>query len=322
MKLLSSKGFSRVLIKSSEWIAALIFGLALIPTALSSSYTLTHEKQTIQVTMDSDISGSTKSMLMSWLRHSTDALKTVYGEWPNDRLNIEVKAGRSSYSPVPWGEVRRGKPPKVILVVDQRQDLNNFKEDWTVYHELSHLLIPYDGGGHRWFSEGLASYYQNILQARIGMFDERKMWQKLYDGFERGRKQVQWSHLNLADLSDGMRENRNFMRIYWSGALYWLELDLALRQLSPPQSLDNALLKLRNCCAKESLTAQQLCKKLDEVTGTDLFEKYFHRYRDSHAIPGYGDLMKGMGIRVVKGRVELIDEGHWVKARRAIYSGS
>lgn len=291
------------------------------PNALGNTYTLTHKKQSIQITMDTALSKPVQNLLMEWIRHSTDALKTVYGEWPNDRLHIDVKPGERSYSPVPWGEVRRGKPPKVILVIDPSKTLDDFKEDWTVYHELSHLLIPYDGGGDRWFSEGLASYYQNVLQARIGMFDERRMWQKLYDGFERGRKQDQWSHLNLDDLSDGMRENRNFMRIYWSGALYWLELDLALRQLSPAQSLDGALLKLRECCSEQSLTAEQLCKKLDELTGTRLFEAYFHRYERSREMPSYAKLMERIGIRVKKGEVELTNQGSLVDSRKAIYEG-
>ena len=65
-------------------------------------------------------------------------------------------------------------------------------------------LFPYDAGDSRWFSEGLASYYQNITQARIGMFNEQTMWQKLYDGFERGNKQQNYRHQTLDYVSDNI----------------------------------------------------------------------------------------------------------------------
>ena len=64
---------------------------------------------------------------------------------------------------------------------------DSLQRAWTGYHELAHLLIPYQGWGGAWFSEGLASYYQNILQARVGILTEQQMWQKLYEGFQRGR---------------------------------------------------------------------------------------------------------------------------------------
>ena len=57
-------------------------------------------------------------------------------------------------------------------MVNPESSMQEITNDWTAFHELSHLLIPYRGHGDLWFSEGLATYYQNIIQARAGVLSE------------------------------------------------------------------------------------------------------------------------------------------------------
>lgn len=170
-----------------------------------------------------------QNKIEDWVELSLEAVKTAHGSLPMDDFQIVVKPSRWSRGTVPWGEVEREEEPIVTLVVNPKASASSLKNDWTIYHELSHLLIPYDGYGPRWLSEGIASYYQNIVQHRSGLFDSETMWLKLIGGFERGRKQTNYKNFTLAHVSDHLGENRNYMRVYWSGALYWLTVDAKLR---------------------------------------------------------------------------------------------
>jgi len=204
-------------------------------------------------------------------------------------------------------------------VINKNASLEQLKDDWTIYHEFSHLLIPYDAGDERWLSEGLASYYQNILQARIGLFTEKKMWQKLYDGFERGRKQGNHRQQRLSYLSENMESNHNYMRVYWSGALFWLEADVALRQLNKGESLDHALFKLRQCCFRYPLSATEIIQQLDRLTNSEIFSQLFQKFSTSYQIPAYGSLLQSLGIKQRFGNISLNNTAELSMIRKAIF---
>ncbi|WP_085299560.1 M61 family metallopeptidase [Cognaticolwellia mytili] len=267
-----------------------------------------------------------KNMLKSWVNHAENALRSVYGTLPVDDYITIIKASNRGTAAVPWGEVNRYSPPEVTLIINTKSRLKDLKADWTIYHELSHLLIPYDAGDARWFSEGLASYYQNITQARVGMFDEQTMWQKLYNGFERGNKQQQYNHQPLSYVSDNIDQNRNYMRIYWSGALYWLKADVALREstknTASPHSLDLALKQLQQCCFNRYLSVEEIVKKLDELSQSKIFSSLLTEFSSSYAIPEYLSLLKSLGIDIKNGQPELNNHAKLSFQRKAIFTGN
>ena len=116
-------------------------------------------------------------------------------------------------------------------------------------------------------------------------------------GFERGRKQNQWSQDNLAEISDNMRKYRNFMRVHWSGVHYWLTADIKLRQQSQNKmTLDNLLKQLKTCCQHKSMSATEIVEQLDQLAATDIFKPLFLEYRVSHAMPDYQPTLAGLGV--------------------------
>jgi hypothetical protein len=289
---------------------------------LAEAYTPTiNKKQTIDIKFDSNISSNKKKMLRQWISHSSDALKLVYGELPINHFIIKIKASKRNIGTVPWGEVSRNYPPEVTLIINPKSTLEELKADWTIYHEFSHLLIPYDAGDARWFSEGLASYYQNIIQARAGIISENRMWQKLYEGFERGRKEINYNHQRLSYLSNNIGVNRNYMRIYWSGALYWLKADIILRKLNGNYSLDEALYQLHKCCFDRYLSAVEITRQLDKLTNSTAFTSLFDEFSKSYALPQFTNELDSLGVQHQTGQVKLIDGAENSYIRRAIFKG-
>jgi hypothetical protein len=298
-----------------------------------SEHIINSKAQSIDLQFDANVSSQKHLQLRQWVTHAGNALLQVYGEFPVDHFITKIKASKRSSGAVPWGEVNRYSTPEVTLVINPKSSLEDLKADWTIYHEFSHLLIPYDAGDARWFSEGLASYYQNVIQARAGMLDERMMWQKLFDGLERGRKQTQYSHQKLAYLSDNIASNRQYMRIYWSGALYWLKADIALRKLAQSStspvnktkaltaitSLDSALRQLRACCFNQYLSAEQLIAKLDKISQSQIFTRLFKEFSSSYAMPNYQALLLSLGVRTENNSITLTGSAPLATHRMAIY---
>jgi len=308
-------------INNAVCIIALSLMVFVSPSSANNNVNLVINNQTIDVQFHSSISSEKKDILSQWINHSSNALKLVYGELPVDHFITKIKASKRNAGVVPWGEVSRNIPPEVTLVINATSTLNELKADWTIYHEFSHLLIPYDAGDARWFSEGIASYYQNVIQARSGMFSENKMWQKLYNGFERGRKETSYNHQKLSYLSDHIDRNHNYMRIYWSGALYWFKADIALRKLNTGYSLDKALYKLHKCCFDRYLTAKQITEQLNKLTNSTIFTSLFTNFSKSYALPKYMAELRSLGISQSDGKITLKNEAKYSHIRRAIFRG-
>jgi predicted metalloprotease with PDZ domain len=201
--------------------------------------------------------------------------------------------------PVPWGEVQRGGGDAVHLYINQRLPAEEFMADWVLVHELSHLLHPVIDSPDRWLSEGIASYYQNVLRARAGLNSAHVAWNRLHAGFERGIGATSRGR-SLAEASETMMRDRSFMRVYWSGAAIALLADVELRRRSAgAQSLDTALAAFRRCClpAERSWSAGELMQKLDQLTGVTVFMDLYREHVDADEFPELGALYRQLGLQ-------------------------
>ena len=122
-----------------------------------------------------------------------------------------------------------------------------------------------------------------------------EMWRRIVAGFERGKQQQRWQQLTLTEVSDRMRETRQFMRIHWSGVLYWLTADVTLRR-DHDTTLDQALKQLKACCEESDMSAEEIVQKLDELTGASVFTSLFHQFGESKTMPDYIPLLDELGV--------------------------
>jgi len=260
--------------------------------------------------------------IIDWVRDTAGNVGLAYGRFPNPSPHIVVlPVGRSGWqgdSPVPFGRVLRDGGDSVELFIDERRPIEDFYDDWTATHEFSHLMLPFVRSPHRWISEGFAQYYQNVLLTRAGQYDERRAWQKLYEGFERGRK-------SRPELSPNEAAERGVeaatMKIYWSGAIIALLADVELRQRSDGrESLDFALDRLQRCClpAATSWSGTQLFEKLDSFVTQPVFMPLYDQYADTRGFPDIVPIFERLGVEVANDRVSLRDDAELTEIRRAI----
>jgi hypothetical protein len=214
-----------------------------------------------------------------------DALLLAYGRLPLPHTQIVVVPLPGQTRAAPWGEVTRGGASAVHLFVGADAKPDALVEDWTATHEFSHLLQPYLGGSGRWLAEGLASYYQNVLRARAGVLGADDAWERIDAGFDRGRADRRSAGERLIDASRGIGRSHSYMRIYWSGAAYWLEADLELRERG--SSLDAVLDAYAQCCLARGIRSEPeaFAIALDRIAGAEVFASRYRRFAASTAFP-------------------------------------
>lgn len=255
----------------------------------------------------------------NWIEHGARAITQLYGRFPVASPQILVVPVGERGEPVPWGQVLRGGGPAAHLFIDQSRPVSEFYRDWTLIHELSHMLHPYVGSSGSWLAEGLASYYQNVLQARIGTLSERRAWQKLHEGFQRGIKQARTSR-TLEQVSRNMSRNHQYMRVYWSGAAISLLADVALRQRG--KSLDIAMSELQKCCliTNRPSSAYEVMDKLDSLTETKIFTDLYHQYVYSDEFPDMSQAYQKLGLTTKRNKLIFSNDASSVALRQAIMS--
>lgn len=299
-------------------ILLLLFANTVFGRANDYQDTLVQDDRALEVRISHTFSPRQQGQVMAWIDFIADALREVYGHWPRRQWRISVTPAAAAQSdPIPWAQVNRDSTDTVEFFIAPQATTEALQHAWTGYHELAHLLIPYRGWGDTWFSEGLASYYQGILQARSGILTEQQVWQGLYEGFMRAQAETGFDGRSLREVSDAMRKDGGFMRVYWSGAWYFLAVDLRLRQQSGGRhTLDLALRRLNDCCADERLSVPQIVSRLDELNGVLLFESLYNRVDASLRLPPFEALFASVGVTVVDGTVVLQQEGPGALLRR------
>ena len=259
---------------------------------------------------------------LAWIRATATDVSLTYGRFPNPSplvVVLPVSSGRSwSRSPVPFGRVIRDGGEAVELFVDPNRPLKDYLGDWTATHEFSHLMLPYLDSNARWISEGFAQYYQNVLLARSGAYDQPTAWQKIHAGLERGRA----ARPELSPNAAAQERRRGArMKVYWSGAALALMADVELRRRSGgEESLDRILERLQRCClpSDRSWSGPEFLTRLDALAGDPVFMPLYRQYADAAGFPDTSAVFASLGVAVRDGDVALRDDAELASVRERI----
>jgi M61 glycyl aminopeptidase len=309
----SSDGFVRFRFPETprDWLAHVAVGrFAEIPVALPGG--------TLRVTILDGADTAQRARLEAWLAHVSRAAVSAYGRLPLADVQVLVIPVRRSHEPVEFGESTRGQGHGLTLFVDPSQIARSLDRDWVAVHELSHLFHPYLGERGSWLAEGLATYYQNVLRARSGWLTPAQAWEQIDAGFGRGRAATPAG--DTVTLEDASAQDR-FMRIYWSGTAYWLEVDAELRRSSANRlNVDEALRRFDACClpSYRAWEPRDFVARLDTLLGTDVFVRRFDAYNGRRDFPDLDPLYRELGIRRDGRRLTFDDSAPDASVRRAI----
>jgi hypothetical protein len=200
---------------------------------MGSFFSLALLTATLNIEVRQPVDDKKAAQIIEWVQATADTVKLAYGRFPNPNARIIVipstENAWGSDSAVIFGRVTRKNGETVELFVDPARPIEEYYSDWTATHEFSHLMLPLLSQRYRWISEGFATYYQNVLMSRAERYTPEFAWQRLLEGFERGRESRPDLSPNDA-ASGGIRHAR--MKVYWSGAAIALIADSTLRERS------------------------------------------------------------------------------------------
>lgn len=255
------------------------------------------------------------AMLQRWAEEAARATVLPSGRLPLRSARVEVRERQSrGSSPVPWGQTSRDGDVAVLLYVRRDASYEQLRADWTAVHEFSHLAHPYLGERGRWLAEGLASYHQNVLRARAGLLAPEEAWQRLDAGFRRGEAVAGGPALDAMG-----RQRGGTMRVYWAGAAYWLEMDLALRR-HHDTTLEAVLDRYAQCCLDGTahVAPEDFVAALDRAAGIALFARRYREYSESTVFPSLTDSYRALGIERSGAGLEFSDDSAARRLREAM----
>lgn len=253
----------------------------------------------------------------AWLSQALHTVTSSLGAFPTSHVQVIVQPapGRGVY----FGQVLRAGGASLQVWVGTESQPDDLHGDWVAVHELSHLYLPFVRSDERWLSEGIATYYQHVLRARMGTLAEEEVWRALIDGHRVGRSGP--GRASLAEAARTMAQDGEYRRVYWGGAtLVWLADVLARAHSDNAHSLDAGVTAWRQCCAEPDVpwSAQDLCGAIDRELGAPLFGAVIPRYLEGTAWPELAPLLAKLGIEERRGRIVLRDDAPWSHVRRAI----
>ena len=172
--------------------------------------------------------GEQTDRYFDWITSVASVAVDVHGTAPGETSMIIIIPVPLVSGVVPWAHVKRGGGSHVIAYARLGAGMDELLEDWTLFHEMTHLYHPYLHSGGRWISEGFASYYQNVYRAKAGVVEPEYAYGRLLAGFERGRSENE--EAGNRPVTEGGR-----MRTYWTAAAMAFEADARLRRSSGKQ---------------------------------------------------------------------------------------
>ncbi|HVR60349.1 MAG TPA: hypothetical protein VMU50_00545 [Polyangia bacterium] len=165
--------------------------------------------------------------VLAWLGDAAAAIVAFYGRWPVPRLQIIVLPASAGMQ----GKELGGGGASILLAPGD--DPAHGREDWVATHEMVHVATPDLSRSQLWMTEGLATYVEPIARTRAGQLDAAVVWSDMLRGMPRGL---------VNERDRGMDGTRDWGRLYWGGALFWLLADVEIRAASSnAQSLETAL---------------------------------------------------------------------------------
>jgi hypothetical protein len=218
-----------------------------------------------------------QQQLQHWLHFSATATTDVLGPYPfTMQLYLYQHPGNE---PVPWANTWRESSQQIHFHVDPRFDQSQFKQDWTAYHEIAHLALPFLGTNNAWFAEGFASFMQYQIMQQAGLIDSAAT--AISAKFIRQRRHY-LNNNSMRDNALAQLKARRFAAGYWGAAQFFVVADIVLQQQGKGR-LTQLIQRYQRCCRLRDQTLNDVIVSFDRLTESNLFSELLQQFKQQPA---------------------------------------
>ena len=253
-----------------------------------------------------------RPMIVDWVKRTAEAEANYWHGFTAEQMLVGlVPVPRAG---VGFGRTQPGGGVTIMIEVGNSIDQRRLFNDWVLVHELIHSGMPFIRGRANWFMEGSATYIEPIIRARAGWKSEEEVWKEWVEHMPQGEA------VFVRGLAEsGGREN------YWSGAIFMLLADLAIRRDSNGQK------GLEDCLAgalwagmggADRVPIDAYAQACDAATGTRAMGALIDRHYHNAQAVDLAKLWKELGVALVGNRIALDDTAPQARWRRMIVMGS
>jgi hypothetical protein len=181
-------------------------------------------------------------------------------------------------------------PLKIQIRVGTGIGAEALKNDWVLVHEMVHLALPEVGRSHNWLAEGLATYVEGVARAQAGNRDAADVWAEARHSMPAGLPKSG---------EGGMDETPTWGRMYWGGALFCLQADIAIREQTHNRvGLQTALQAIlqKSGGYRNEARIEEVLKIGDEATGTSVLESLYQKSRSTPQMTDLDLMWKQLGV--------------------------
>lgn len=218
--------------------------------------------------------------IKSWLKEIDLAVIKTLGVY-NFEMHFYIHRSKRGEEPVPWAHTSRSEKQGVHFHVNMDYDLDDFLNDWTAQHEISHLSIPFLGSSNAWFSEGYATFMQYRIMQSQGVYTEAQVSKRFLTRIAECKESYQ-SDQPLPQVADQLRQNWEYPDMYWGGFTFFYVLDKQLEK-HHKMKLSELIDSYVDCCRVNDSTPEDLCKAWDQLIGSNVASELLLQYKTEPA---------------------------------------
>jgi hypothetical protein len=276
---------------------ACFVGAAVLTSFSALSHAACPEPVSVQLQLDEslicvviDDAGLKKQqpLLRAWIDRSAHIVADYYGQFPAPLVVIQLRGADGSG--VNGGRTTNDSGLMIQMRVGRETTAETLTADWVLVHEMVHLALPEVGKTHDWLAEGLATYVEGIARAQDGNRAIADVWAEDRNSMPKGLPRAG---------EGGMDQSPSWGRIYWGGALYCLQADIAIREQTANrvglQTALRAILKETGGYGFESNIGDVL-RIGDAATGTHVMYGLYQQIRATPQTPSLELLWTLLGV--------------------------
>jgi len=265
---------------------------------------------TIRLVYADGAPGVDRVLVEQWVRESAAAIVAYFGTFPAKRFGLVIVASDSDRvgHATTWGF--NGAAGRIE--VGARAGRPAFLRDWVLVHEMVHASLPSVPRRALWLQEGAATYLEPIARTVAGQLSSDMVWKQAIDGMPNG----------LPPSGDGgLDGTQRWGRLYWGGAFFWLEAEIAVFEATQGKaSLREGLALI----GRESggngayIEPEDLMDLADTVYGMPVLRPLYDRFAQTRVEPDLTLTFARLGVAEDGDRLRYDDSAELSALRRKI----